>query len=163
MKLFPRSNHVQTTDAKSTTSKNLGPTFLGPPKQTGQRAVSTLKNMFEKALKFNFFPFLDKPRSYIPIGLFFYFWTNLRHMLVELIVEHIMRPQNSKAWHLKLRTDIVIKSHTMTFYYREMQVQGNKRWCFKHPSFRLQLHLFKVVGHQQISVSREYFFPTMLI
>ena len=35
-------------DAKSTTSYFLSPTFLGPPKQTPQRAVNMFLNMFKK-------------------------------------------------------------------------------------------------------------------
>ena len=41
-------------------------------------------------------------------------------MLVELIVEHIIHTQKSKAQLFKIRPDIVIIGPTMTFYYREM-------------------------------------------
>ena len=37
-----------------------------------------------------FFPFLDKRRSYIPIGLFFYLWTNLGPFPVELIFKRVL-------------------------------------------------------------------------
>ena len=54
------------------------------------------ENMFEKALVLQ------------------YFWTNLGPILVKLIVEHIIRPQNNKAWLFKFRIDIVIIGLTMT-------------------------------------------------
>ena len=45
-----------------------------------------------------------------------YFWTNLNPILVELIVKHIIRTQNSKAQLFKFRTDIVIIGLRNTFY-----------------------------------------------
>ena len=36
---------------------------------------------------------------------FFYFWTNLAPILVEFMVEHIIRPQNSKAGLCHHRSD----------------------------------------------------------
>ena len=67
--------------------------------------------MFKKVLK------LEKR---LKIAYFFYFWTNLGPILVKLIVDNIIRPQNSKARLFKFRTDIVIKGQTMTIYYQEM-------------------------------------------
>ena len=50
-----------------------------------------------------------EPPLYL-LAYFFYFWTNLAPILVELIVEHIIRPLNSKAnFFIGL---------TITFYYR---------------------------------------------
>ena len=60
-------------------------------------------------------------RKRLKIAYFFYFWTNLGPILVKLIVEHIIRPQNSTARLFKFRTDIVIKGQTMTFYYQEIK------------------------------------------
>ena len=45
---------------------------------------------------------------------FFYFWTNLGPIMVELIVEHIICPQKSKAQLFLFRNDIVIIGPTMT-------------------------------------------------
>ena len=40
--------------------------------------------------------------------IFSYFWTNLGPILVELIFEHILLPQSSKARLFEFRTEIVI-------------------------------------------------------
>ena len=43
----------------------------------------------------------------------------------------IIRPKIARLFYF--RTHIVIISPTMTFYYREIQVRGNNRWCLQHP------------------------------
>ena len=60
------------------------------------------KNMFEKVKKDCYF---------------FYFWTNLGPIQVELIVEHFIRPQCCKSWILEDLTDIVILGPTITLCF----------------------------------------------
>ena len=67
-----------------------------------------LKNIFDKVLKLKksrkwYMPDKKGQQCYMPDKC--------------IIVEHIIRPQISKARLFKFRTDIVIKGPTMTFYY----------------------------------------------
>ena len=61
---------------------------------------------------------LDKPRAYS----YFYNINGQTSVLywLNLLLKHIIHPQNSKPLLFKFRTDIVIIAPTMTFYYREM-------------------------------------------
>ena len=55
------------------------------------------KNMFEKAINLTRIVFLERLDYYSS------FWTNLRPILAELIVKHIIRPKIAKLGFLNLR------------------------------------------------------------
>ena len=58
---------------------------------------------------------------------FTYLWTNLGPILVELIVEHIIRPKKCKSQILEDLIDISIIGPTITLQYRENVGPRNKR------------------------------------
>ena len=94
-----------------------------------------------------------------------YFWTNLSPILVEFIVKHIIRPQNSKPRLFKFRTDIEFigsKLHFITEKCRSEDLRSGafgirqKNYLFSkpckvwHPENHLQFT--EVVLHFAISV-----------
>ena len=67
---------------------------------------------------------------------FFYFWTNLGPIQVELMVKHIIRPQWCKSRILEDLTDIVILGPVVTLRldFIRMVTEDISLWCSNQTS-----------------------------